>query len=314
MNDLAITHTHEAGTLIDGTAKGDASVAILKANCWRWGRSIGAWFIPQSRDRFAKMHLINTTAAQLREIGYTVTIDIDDQPRPAVVAEAAKAAQFDARAEALATKAERREAQADAADNAARAAHNRLPEGGEPIKVGHHSEKRHRAAIQRAHRTQGRAIEAHEAAALAAYRAEIAASANDRRNNPTTVANRIAGLEAELRKHQRELDGYTAERGTPYVREIPPAAGAHRDRVLARQAHDAEHLAYWQDVRAAQIANGTATNYSPDVIATGDQVQISKRWWATVERVNAKTVRVKGHNGLYGGLVRYSEITDHKAA
>ena len=31
---LSITHTHEAGTIIEGTAKGDGSAAILKANRW----------------------------------------------------------------------------------------------------------------------------------------------------------------------------------------------------------------------------------------------------------------------------------------
>ena len=314
MSELTITHTHEAGTLIDGTSKGDTSVAILKANRWRWGRSIGAWYIPNSRDRFAKMHTINATASQLRELDYTVTIDIDDQPRPAAVAEAAKADRLDNRAEALAAKAQRRAHQSDAADAAADAAHNRLPEWGEPIKVGHHSEGRHRAAIQRAHRTMGAAVQAHEAAALAAYRAEIAASANDRRNSPVTVTNRIAKFEADIRAYQRSLDGYTANGGTPYAREIPPATGEHRARVEALHAHDTEHLAYWQDVRAQQIATGAATNYGPDAIATGDQVQIDKRWWATVEKVNTKTVRVKGHNGLYGGLVPFHQITDHQAA
>ena len=39
---LTITHTPEAGTLIEGTSRGDGTAEILKASGWRWGRSIGA--------------------------------------------------------------------------------------------------------------------------------------------------------------------------------------------------------------------------------------------------------------------------------
>ena len=60
---LSITHTHEAGTIIEGTAKGDGSAAILKANRWRWGRSIDAWYVPNSRDRLPQHHIITRTAA-----------------------------------------------------------------------------------------------------------------------------------------------------------------------------------------------------------------------------------------------------------
>ena len=47
---LTITHTHEAGTLIEGTTRDDGSSAILKANGWRWGRSIAQWYLPHTRE------------------------------------------------------------------------------------------------------------------------------------------------------------------------------------------------------------------------------------------------------------------------
>ena len=46
MSALTIPHTSAEGTLIDGTARGDDSAPVLKANGWRWGRSLGCWFHP----------------------------------------------------------------------------------------------------------------------------------------------------------------------------------------------------------------------------------------------------------------------------
>ncbi|NYI42913.1 DUF3560 domain-containing protein [Demequina lutea] len=306
MSELSITHTHEAGTLIDGTSGGDASVAILKANRWRWGRTIGAWFIPQSRDRFAKIHTINTTARQLRELGYTVTIDIDDNPRPVAQAEADKAAQLTARAEALANKAQRRTAQAEAAWQANTAAFNSLPEGGEPIKIGHHSERRHRAAIDRADRTMGRAVAAHEDAKEAEGRARIAAAANDRRNNPTTIGNRIAKLEADIRRWQRRLDDIDGRR----TEDNADRWDATHHRLTQLLARDSDAVTYWQAVRAAQIEAGTIGNYSAATIKPGDAVADRRGDWARVVKVNAKSVTINGPFGTY--RLNFHELSGHR--
>ena len=78
MSALTITHTHAEGTLIDGTSRGDGSAEVLKAQRWRWSRNLGSWYIPQSRDRRAKLPQINATATALRAAGFTVELDIDD--------------------------------------------------------------------------------------------------------------------------------------------------------------------------------------------------------------------------------------------
>src|SRR5699024_12399894 len=49
---------------------------------------------------------------------------------------------------------------------------------------------------------------------------------------------------------------------------------------------------YWQQVRAAQIAEGTATNYGPEMVSKGDAVKISGQW-VRVARANAKSVSVE---------------------
>ncbi len=127
---LTITHTREAGTLIDGTERGDGTNVVLKAHRWRFSRNLGTWYVPQSRDRAAKVRTIETTAAALREAGYDVQVTIDDTARAAAVVEADKIARQAARADALAAKADRKAGAADAAYARHEAAVERLPEGG----------------------------------------------------------------------------------------------------------------------------------------------------------------------------------------
>ncbi|MFT2707525.1 DUF3560 domain-containing protein [Clavibacter zhangzhiyongii] len=61
------------------------------------------------------------------------------------------------RVDALDAKAKRKAGAEVADDERAAAARRRLPEGGEPIKVGHHPEGRHRNAIAKAVRERASA-------------------------------------------------------------------------------------------------------------------------------------------------------------
>jgi hypothetical protein len=291
MADLHITHSHRDGTLIEGTSRGDGSAEILKAHRWRWGRSIGAWFIPQSRDRLAKSTMINATVAALESAGHTVTVHIDDAPRRAAEVEADKKARASARAAALAAKAERRDEQAEAATRRTESAHAALPPMGEPIKVGHHSEGRHRRAVDRAWTAWSQEVRAHKDADEARRRAQEAAAAYGARTSVVTVANRIERLTADLRRAERQQAG---------GRQVPEL----------EQLRD--QLAYWQQVRADQIAAGTAADYGPDTVRRGDLVQIGGSWFV-VERANKKTVRV-ARNYLYpvGGTVPWYKVQAHR--
>lgn len=312
MTDLLITHTPAEGTLIDGTAKGDGSGEILKRYRWRWGRSIGSWFIPRSRDVAPKRGVIEATAAALRDAGFTVGLDIDDSHRPAAEVEADKAARAEDRAAALAEKAQRKQAKAEAAEQAARTAVETLPDGGEPVKIGHHSEGRHRRDINRAHTAMGRSVEANREADRAASAAETAAAATAGRYAVSTVANRIERIEAEARGVERQLNGHTTERGTVYQREVPPATGAARERLTVEAERLADELAYWRGVRDEQIATGQATTYSREDISAGDAVQVNRGSWWQVKRANTKTVTL-----IAGGCqirAPYAHITAHRTA
>lgn len=316
---LTITHTHEAGTIIEGTAKGDGTAEILKANRWRWGRSIGAWYIPQSRDRISKTWVIEPTVAALRAAGFTVENDICDELRSAAEVEAGRIERQEERAAALSAKADRRQAAADAADANLSRRMGQLPPMGEPVKIGHHSEGRHRAALKRADSATRRAIEASDAASKAADRAETAAQTTDRRYAPRAVARRIERLKADIRHYRRQLDGSSHTFPGGYVEHTPPATGEHRERFELLHAEVVDQLAYWEKIRAQQIASGAAGDYSPSTISKGDKIQYMGRWNEVV-RVNPKSVSVLLTWNTYAdgspmrGTVPYGDIQGHRPA
>ena len=203
MNTLTITHTHAEGTMIDGTIKDDGTAEVLKANGWRWGHSINAWFVPQSRDRLPKLRTIERTTNALQAAGFEVTTAIDSTHRPMADVEAGKIERQADRVEALEQKAERTNAAETAAWEREHTAIGRLPEGGKPIKIGHHSETRHRNAIGRADRATRAARDAAATAQHAQARADVASHTTDARYRPVTVANRIEKLAADIRGRSR---------------------------------------------------------------------------------------------------------------
>jgi len=314
---LTITHTHESGTLIDGTARGDGTADPLKANGWRWGRSISAWYVPQSRDGLPKTWIIERTVTALREAGFEVAVEIDTTHRPAAEVEAGKIARQADRVAALDAKAERRQDAADAADTNLRRRLDALPPMGEPVKIGHHSEGRHRAAIKRADGAFRKSIEADAAADYAAERACIAGTTTAARYAPQAVARRIETLTTEARGIRRKLDGYSHNFGGGYIETYAPAEGSYRDRLTAQLDETDDKLTYWQAIRAAQLESGEVGDYSPETISKGDRV-LYFREWCEVIRVNPKSVSVLMRSiPLADGTpskasVRYPDIHGHK--
>ncbi len=311
---LQITHTRAEGTLIEGTTRGDGAAEILKSNRWRWSRNLGCWYVPHSRDKAFKNDPVRQTAAELETAGFAVSIAIDDTARPASVVEQAKADQAAARADALLAKAERKAAAALTAQERANAAYNDLPEDGEPIKVGHHSEHRHRRAIEKAHRTTGQAIAAGQDAEYAAERAAIAAAATDRRNAPVTVANRIKTLSAQLRGIQREITGYsrtlsTYSDGTKDIYTAQPATGKRADRLKDQAAETEDQIKHWEAVRAAQIASGLVNEFSAANISKGGYIYYVGSWHKVL-KTNKTSVTIEWFVGTY--LVPYEHIKAHR--
>ncbi|MFI2561966.1 DUF3560 domain-containing protein, partial [Nocardia farcinica] len=279
---LTITHAPAEGTTIDGTDKGDGTAPILKAAGWKWGRTITAWYIPHSRDRAPQLARIERTVDALRAAGFTVETDIDTALRSADVAHRDRDERLNDRAEALAAKAERKRAAADAARARHDHACNALPEGGEPIKVGHHSEARHRRAIDRAHSTAYAAVTADAAADAAAESARIAARSTDHRYTPSVIHRRIERKSAELRRINRLLTKYDqpekAASTSRYVKQL--------ELDKAELEADIEH---WTAVRAEQDATDGPKLYSRDDLRPGCFVSCYGSWHKVI-RVSAKSV------------------------
>lgn len=310
MTGLTITHTHEAGTLIEGTARGDGSAEVLKANRWRWGRTISAWFVPNSRDRLPKMSQINATRDALTAAGFTVDLDVSTERRDMADVESGMIERQAARVDALEAKAGRKSAAEEAADARVRSAMDALPWGGEPVKIGHHYEGRHRAAIAKADAAMRRSVDAGDFAREARAKADAAAHTTDARYEPGRVARRIEALEVEGRKLARALT-------------ITTATKTVRLQLLADENSD--RLEYWRGVRAAQIAEGKAGDYSPATIAKGDLVAYRFADAAIVTRVNAKTVtiaywprwdagRMASDSVAYGDLTKHTVPTEEQRA
>lgn len=323
MAELTITHTAVDGTLIEGTSKGDGTNTILKANGFRWFPSLGTWGVPSSRDRQPKTHIINRARAALEAAGHTVTVDIDTTHRDPADAEADRAARQAARVDALDAKADRRHATAEQAWNRHETAVAACPEGGEPIKIGHHSERRHRRALEKAWDSMGAAVEAQRDAEHADHRADAATRTTAQRYNPVTVANRIQKLDAEQRADQRALDGHTRTvavlgDGQRIVETTTAATGERRERITARMAQRADDLTYWRGIRAQQIADGQTGDYSPTTITVGDHIKLRFHGWVPVLRVNKVTVSVQTPAPFGGSMIRgtipYHEIQGHRPA
>lgn len=288
---LTITHTHQAGTMIDGTSRGDGTADVLKTAGWRWGRSISAWFIPQSRDRLPKLHTISRTKSALEAAGFEVETEIDSTHRTTADVEAGKIERQADRVDALAAKAERKTSAEDAAWANAQAAHDRLPEGGEPIKIGHHSEGRHRNAIAKADNAMRKSIEASADATTAQASADAATHTTDARYSPVTVANRIETLGAELRKIERRIAAQCYDDTRGYIDATAEQIQARTTRLAPHIDEKRDQIAYWKAVRAAQVESGRATGYDRSTVKKGDRVKLRGQWREVV-RANLKTVSV----------------------
>ncbi|MET4224537.1 DUF3560 domain-containing protein [Oerskovia enterophila] len=309
---LTITHTRADGTLIEGTERGDGTNTILKASGWRWSRILGAWFVPQSRDRAVKVRTIRATMAALREAGHDVELSVDDAARPAADVEADKIARQTDRAEAMAAKADRKAGAAEAAYARHEAAVDRLPAAGEPVKIGHHSEGRHCRDIARAWSTLGTAVEAQREADDAQAAAATATVTTGARYSPVTVGNRIEKIAAEIRKLERRITEpvYDFDTGYRTATEDERAARARRLEPVIAEARD--NLAYWEGVRAEQVASGTVADFGRHNVAKGDAVKIGG-FWRRVVRANAKTVSVEtGYS--WTDRAPWHSVTDHRTA
>lgn len=290
---LFIEHNYEEGTLVHGTTKNSAAHQELKDHrSWKWSGYAGAWTLRSSRTRRAKRGHIEQMADILRRAGYEVEVTIDDAMPDMAQREQDLSERMDDRAAALHNKADR---QAGTAATWQRKSDSQpLPPGGEPIKVGHHSERRHRRALEKSWDYMGRAVQAREQAIRTTDRATSAEHHMGARYNPTTVANRIKKFEKRERDLLKDWDGRMGhlehDDGTVEYGRIVPTA-EKRECIEADLAEVREKLQWWRQVRADQLASGKALDIGPHNVQVGDWVSVRGKW-VPVRRVNKKSASV----------------------
>jgi len=286
--DIVIAHTNAEGTLISGTARGDGSREALRSAGFRWSRSLGVWYLRQSRGFAARRDRIDRLTAVLRDAGFTVTVDIETYD-PARTFQARQDASQE-RSDAHATRAVNEQARYQLRSEAAHAAVAQIPLG-QPILVGHHSEARHRRDLARHDRNMGRAIEHADNAKDAARRSDSVRAQAAARQSPVVMGRKIERLTAE----QRKLTRYLTDATEGYAEQL-------RERLAVIE----EDIAFLQ----GEIERSGARVYTKADIAPDDLVRIRGRWMIVV-KANSKTVAVKtGYS--WSDNYPYHEVSDHR--
>lgn len=232
-------------------------------------------------------------------------------------------AAFQERAEARAERreewAEKATARSEAAFSGAHAEVAGIPMG-QPILVGHHSERRHRAALARHDAKMRRGFAESE---LASHHAARAAAAEHNAQDDSTrsvafITRRITDAEREIRALDRIIASCTrdADTGrTVYGHNLTPEQIEEKRRHVARvelmKADEVGKLEYWR----ARMAEAGGCQYTRDTIQPGDRVRPRGHSWAVVVRCNAKTVSLEWTEGALkglGGKYPYAELTGHE--
>ncbi|MGC0418381.1 DUF3560 domain-containing protein [Embleya sp. AB8] len=277
MATITITHTRAEGTLLDGSRKGDGVFDIVRHHGFWSSRSLGCLYIRQSRDKEAQTWKINAAAEALRRAGHEVEVRIDEDTRRTFAeAEADRAERADERADRFANRADR----ATSASNARRAASDRISDGipmGQPILVGHHSERRARRDIERMHGHMRASIEEGRKAGYWSDRARTAENYTRFRNDPKRTMRRLEERRAELRRQERHL-AEANEKGWD---------GARHERLIADLRDEITH---WEGIIAQAEAEGVKF-WGPADFVPGDFVLYSGSWYE-VHRVNPKTLSI----------------------
>ncbi|TLQ38825.1 DUF3560 domain-containing protein [Streptomyces marianii] len=293
--DIVIRHTHEDGTTVEGSARGDGVWEALRSLGWTYRRTPGI-FIRGSRYKGADRWKINRAADAVRALGLSCAVVIEETMSFAE-REAARVDAAEDRAQRYADRAGR----AAASSQSARDTSDRIGERfwmGQPILVGHHSEGRARRDQERMHNAMRKSIAEGERAGYWASRAAAADAYERYRKNPGRTLRRIEKLEAERRGVLRERDGVDDKGRTADVWRREPSE-ARREELTRRLAEYDEELTYWAETIKEAERRGFKVWGRADFLK-GDFV----RWrgsWYEVTRVNAKTVTVPHIHAAYDG-------------
>ncbi|MFD9047756.1 DUF3560 domain-containing protein [Streptomyces zaomyceticus] len=284
---IVLRHTRAGGTLAEGTARGDGSAEILKGRRFRWSRNLGCWYLPHSRDRAADRFTIKALAEALREAGHAVHVTVrEDVARSFGEAEADREQRAGDRAERFSARADRAAGASRAALAEARSIGSAIPFG-QPVLVGHHSEKRHRAALNRIDSKMRRGVDEGNRAEHWASRADAAAHYEQHRKDPARTLRRLKELEATLRGLEKLIAGESAFGSSWDVTKPENVAELTR-----RHTETAEEITHWRELITKAEADGFKL-WSRADFTKGDYACSRGRWYEVL-RVNGASVTVPG--------------------
>ena len=177
---------------------------------------------------------------------------------------------------------------------------------GQPILVGHHSERRDRNFRERAANKMDRACEESDKAKYFENRAATARATADQAElrSPAYLQNRIDEAEAQIRGIKRRQDEIELRRPTEGGEQLDQWAKQLECSLFEQQ----DKLAYYKDA----LSRIGGVKFSKDNVKPGDVVLIRGRWEKVV-RCNPKSVAV---TSCFPWPLKYSwaEIRQHKPA
>ena len=296
---ITIRHTRAEGTLLEGSTRGDGVYEIVKRHGFTWRPAPGI-FVRGSRDRRADTDQITAAAEALRAAGHEVSVEIDDvEHRPVAEVEAGKYARVADRAERLADAARAAQARSDAADTALRARADLIPLG-QPILVGHHSQRRAERDRDFIDAKLGESVAEYRRSQDLAAQARVAAGFQDHREALPVTLRRIQRLETEERDLRRKIE---------HARECGDVEWEQR---LSGRLVDVEaDLAYWRDHVTARQDAGEKV-WGPDDFTKGDLVESGLGVYEVL-RVNRKSLTVpSGYS--WTNTLPYDKVTGRRPA
>jgi len=255
----------------------------------RWSRNLGAWYLPRNQTESTRRFKVSQLQTKLGHENVHLADAGHGKTTTAAEREAARKAASAARADRLDARAAKHDAEAEARYKAAKDIMDRIPLG-QPILVGHHSERGARADQKRIHNHSDKMVEAMGKARADQRAAEAARHNATAADSPLKRQRRIDKNEAEIRAIDRKLTEHGIAIKAPEAAAkvgIRPLPADYHAKLTAQRAELADQVAHDK----AQIGASGFKGVDPSKVKPGDMVQYRGRTHI-VTKVNKTTFNV----------------------
>lgn len=317
---ITIEHNTE-GTTADGTVRGDEAGKILKrVGGFMWSRNRGLWVHNRTWHYSTRGQKVAAVERALTEAGIEFVVERGELYARVTTAEdvadveVAERDRAAARIERLEGRAERKGEESDAGFARAREMASHIPFG-QPILVGHHSERGDRRYRARINSIEDKAMALHREAEEAGRRAATTASMEASRVTMPAARRKLVRLETERRLVQRRTDGdvqWVEKEGGGHELRPRPATGDYLQQLTVRAAELDALIAYWTQHVASLEESGVKV-WSKADFKPGDWAKISGDRWMEVEKANPKTLSLQTGHFPWPLKYPYTDVTDRRS-